>query len=340
MTSRGTFSPAIFGCVGLELTPQEIVFFQQIKPLGFILFARNIQEPAQVKALTESLRHCVSHEPLMLIDQEGGRVVRLKPPYWYAAPPPAHLAQIARRDVKAAAEALRLNYQIIGAELAVLGINVNCAPVLDLHIPGAHDIVGDRALGDAPQQVATLGRAVCEGLLEAGVLPVLKHIPGHGRAMADSHESLPVVDVPLDVLETEDFLPFWQLADMPLAMTAHITYTALDPAQPATLSPGVIACIREQIGFNGLLMTDDLSMKALRGNMEERARRSLQAGCDVLLHCNGEMAEMEAIARACTLVPPMLQTRYTQAMAMLPALPVTDIADIKTRLETIVREVA
>jgi beta-N-acetylhexosaminidase len=291
-------SAAIFGCSGLVLTEAERDFFRRTDPLGFILFARNVADPAQVRALVESLRDCVGRaDAPVLIDQEGGRVQRLKPPHWRSAPPGEPFARLAGRDLDAAREALRLNFRLIGAELAELGIDVDCAPVLDVPIPGAHDVIGDRAYGLTAQAVIDLAGEVMDGLLDEGVLPVVKHIPGHGRAMVDSHLDLPVVDAPLAELETQDFPPFHAFRHAPWAMTAHVVYTALDPDHPATTSRKVIdRVIRGAIGFDGLLISDDLSMKALGGSFGERTRASLEAGCDVVLHCNGDMAEMTAIA--------------------------------------------
>jgi beta-N-acetylhexosaminidase len=224
-------------------------------------------------------------------------VQRLRPPHWRKAPPGEPFARLAERDLDAAREALRLNFRLIGAELADLGIDVDCAPVLDVPVPGAHDVIGDRAYGRAAQSVIDLAGAVIDGLLDEGVLPVIKHIPGHGRAMVDSHLDLPVVDAPLDELERQDFPPFHAYRHAPWAMTAHVVYSALDRAHPATTSRVVIdKVIRGAIGFDGLLISDDLSMKALGGRFEDRTRASLEAGCDVILHCNGDMTEMTAIA--------------------------------------------
>ncbi|KIL98941.1 Beta N-acetyl-glucosaminidase [Paramagnetospirillum magnetotacticum MS-1] len=289
---------AIFGCSGLVLTQAERDFFQRVNPLGFILFARNVDDPAQVKALVASLRESVGRaDAPVLIDQEGGRVQRLRPPHWRKAPAGEPFAALAQRDLEAAKEALRLNYRLIGAELADLGIDVDCAPVLDVPIPGAHDVIGDRAFGRTAQSVISLAGEVIDGLLDEGVLPVIKHIPGHGRAMVDSHLDLPVVETALAELEVQDFPPFHAFRHAPWAMTAHVVYAALDAAHPATTSRLVIdRVIRGAIGFDGLLISDDLSMKALGGTFEDRTRASLEAGCDVVLHCNGDMAEMTAIA--------------------------------------------
>lgn len=283
------------------LTAAEHDLFRASDPLGFILFQRNCREPGEIRQLVADLRASVGRaDAPVLIDQEGGRVARLKPPHWRAAPPAARIAAIAagRPDrLNVAAEAARLNARLIGAELAALGITVDCAPVLDLPQPGAHDVIGDRAYGRDPAVVATLGRAVCDGLLDAGVLPVIKHMPGHGRAGADSHHECPVVDTARAELERTDFAPFKALADMPWAMTAHVTFTALDPVRPATVSPAIVAEImRGHIGFDGLLVSDDLSMAALGGTLASRAESALAAGCDVVLHCNGRFDEMTEIA--------------------------------------------
>lgn len=304
-SGSGTARAAIYGCAGPALTARERRFFEDADPVGFILFARNCENPDQVRALVEALRATVAREDvLVLIDQEGGRVSRLKPPHWPARPAAERFVEIACRDRAKGIEAARLNARLMARDLADLGINVDCAPVLDVLQPETHDVIGDRAYGEDPEMVATLGRAVAEGLMDGGVLPVIKHIPGHGRATVDSHEALPVVDADRATLDRVDFAPFRALADMPLAMTAHITYRAIDPQNPATLSPRLVAdVIRGAIGFDGVLMSDDLSMKALAGTLGERVRRSLGAGCDVVLHCNGRLEEMEAVREA---TPPLL----------------------------------
>lgn len=293
------FAPVIFGCLGPALSDEERGFFRATNPWGFILFRRNIEDPAQLLRLTDSLREAVGRTAPILIDQEGGRVARLRAPHWRAWPPPLagmDSAQIAEADKEAA---LAARYRLIGGELRKVGVDVCCAPLLDVPAPGGHDIIGDRALGLDPDSVARRGFAVREGLTAAGVLPVIKHTPGHGRALVDSHEALPRVAASRADLERVDFAPFRRHADALLGMTAHLVYEALDPANPATLSETVVReIIRGAIGFDGLLMTDDLSMKALSGDFESRARQALAAGCDVVLHCNGEMAEMASIARA------------------------------------------
>jgi len=290
----------IFGCEGPVLTVRERDFFAQANPLGFILFARNCQNPAQVRALVAALRGTIGRaDAPVLIDQEGGRVARLRPPHWRAAPAAARFGALARGDLERACRAARLNARLLAAEVGALGISVDCAPVLDLSSPGAAGVIGDRAFGDDPALVAALGRACCEGMLEGGVIPVIKHIPGHGRATVDSHFELPVVDATRAALEQSDFHPFKALADAPWAMTCHVVYRAIDPDHPATLSRAVIAdVIRGSMGFDGVLVTDDLSMKALRGGLGARAAAALDAGCDVALHCNGVLGEMEDILAA------------------------------------------
>ncbi len=290
----------IFGCTGQALSATERAFFAEHNPLGFILFARNVATPDQVRELVAALRDSVGRpEAPVLIDQEGGRVARLRPPHWRAAPPAAEIAALADRNIDAACEAAWLNARLIGAELRGLGIDVDCAPVADVPVAGSHDVIGDRAYGTDPGRVATIARAAALGFIDAGVLPVIKHMPGHGRARADSHLELPVVDTPREVLETTDFLPFRALADMPWAMTAHVLYSALDRERPATTSAAIIRdIIRGHIGFDGVLVSDDLSMKALGGSFAERTTAAIAAGCDVVLHCNGDFAEMEQVASA------------------------------------------
>ncbi|MCW5749304.1 MAG: beta-N-acetylhexosaminidase, partial [Alphaproteobacteria bacterium] len=274
----------IFGCAGHRLSADERSFFRDVDPLGFILFARNVATPAQLRALTSDLRDSVGRaDAPVLIDQEGGRVARLKPPYWRVAPPAAVFGELYAREPETAVEAARLNARLIAADLTPLGIDVDCAPVLDVTVPGAHGVIGDRAFGVDPATVAALGRAQADGLLLGGVMPVMKHIPGHGRARADSHLELPVVEATRGELEASDFAPFRALADLPWAMTAHVLYRALSGNRPATTSDVVVRdIIRGHIGFDGLLLTDDLSMGALDGTCAERAAASLAAGCDVV----------------------------------------------------------
>jgi beta-N-acetylhexosaminidase len=302
---------AIFGCQGTALAADERAFFRDADPLGFILFQRNCAAPGELRRLVADLREAVGRaDAPVLIDQEGGRVARLKPPHWRAYP-------TARAVGSRGEEAARLCARLIADDLAALGISVDCAPVLDLPAADADPIIGDRALGDAPTQVAALGRAACEGFLAGGVLPVIKHIPGHGRATVDSHLALPRVAAPAAVLEAHDFAPFRALATMPWAMTAHVVYEAIDRVQPATLSPRLIAgTIRASIGFDGLLLSDDLSMKALEGGLGVRAARALAAGCDVALHCNGRIDEMVEIAAAAAPLTPAAVRRLAAGEAI------------------------
>ncbi len=289
----------MFGCAGQELSEDERRFFGKADPLGFILFARNIADPRQVSGLVEALRQSVGRRAPVLIDQEGGRVQRLRPPFWRAAPPAARFGMLARLDGAAAERAAWLNARLIALELTALGIDVDCAPVLDNPVPGAHDVIGDRAFSLEPGVIARLGRATIDGLMAGGVLPVVKHIPGHGRAEADSHVACPVVRASAGDLARSDLPPFRALADAPIAMTAHVVYAAWDGTRPATLSPTVIRdVIRGEIGFDGVLLSDDLSMQALSGGLDERAAAALAAGCDVVLHCNGRLDEMRAVAGA------------------------------------------
>jgi len=292
--------PLIVDCTGPRLTAEERSLFRNLDPLGFILFARHVQDPDQVAALVSELRESVGRmDAPVLIDQEGGRVCRLRPPHWRAAPPAAVFAALAVRDGQAARRATWLNSRLLAAELGDLGVSVDCLPVLDLRLEGAHDIIGDRSYGADPALVADLGRAAAEGLIAGGVQPIIKHIPGHGRAMQDSHLALPVVDADHDTLTATDFAPFRAMNDMPLAMTAHITYTALDPDRPATLSPSVIGdIIRGEIGFGGVLISDDITMKALSGSLAGLARDSLAAGCDVALLCNADFDDRRAVLGA------------------------------------------
>ncbi len=313
--ANGAIAPAIFGCAGLTLSADEQAFFQEANPLGFILFARNCGEPNQVKILIETLRASVGRtDAPVLIDQEGGRVARLTPPHWRAAPAPARFAEIAEQSPERAIQAAKLNAHLMAAELITLGITVNCTPVIDLPQPGADPIIGDRALGHEPEIVTLLGRAVCEGMMDGGVIPVIKHIPGHGRAPADSHKSLPVVETGIDELKATDFMPFRALRDMPWAMTAHVLYPSIDSTAPATTSKIIIGdIIRGVIDYQGVLVSDDLSMEALSGDMKTRTTASLDAGCDLVLHCNGKRAEMESIMKVCGVLRSATVQRLRQA---------------------------
>ncbi|MEE9210402.1 MAG: beta-N-acetylhexosaminidase [Kiloniellales bacterium] len=330
-----TANAVIFGCEGLSLTNWEREFFADSNPLGFILFARNCERPEQVRALVAELRESVGRGSApVLIDQEGGRVARLKPPRWRAVPAAGRFGLLAGRDRELAEQAVHLNARLIAAELRDLGITVDCAPVLDLPTPGASDVIGDRAFGADPERVAELGRAFCDGLLAGGVLPVIKHIPGHGRARVDTHHQLPVVETPRAELEVSDFRPFVALAGAPWAMTGHLVYAAIDPDNPATLSHAVIAeVIRGTIGFDGVLVTDDLSMQALSGDFAARASKSLAAGCDVVLHCNGKAEEMTAAMGGIGALSAEATRRLTAAAVRPQAPEEVDSAALAARLE-------
>ena len=314
---------AILGCSGPTLTREEQAFFRAEKPWGFILFARNVETPDQVKRLVDALRETVGRaDAPILIDQEGGRVQRLGPPHWGKYPPGRAYGELAGNDPLIRREITRLGARLMAHDLAALGINVDCVPVLDVPDPAGHEIIGDRAYGGTPDEVALLGRAAAEGLIAGGVLPVIKHIPGHGRAMADSHLELPVVDARFEDLDARDFAPFRVLSDMPMAMTAHVIYAAIDRTRPATTSRKVMRrVIRGAIGFDGLVMSDDLSMKALSGDFTERARASRAAGCDVVLHCNGAMAEMKAVADGAGALKGRAAARAAAALARLARTP-------------------
>lgn len=287
----------ILGCAGPELSRAERQFFIDTDPFGFILFQRNCESPEQIRMLTEDLRDCVGRHAPVLIDQEGGRVQRLKPPQWRAAPPAAFFGKLYAEDPVRAEQAVRINARMIAAELMACGVDVDCLPLLDVRQDGAHDVIGDRAFAYMPDIVARLGRAQAEGLAAGGVAPVMKHIPGHGRAGVDSHHALPRVDTGRDELTAIDFAPFKALKDLPMAMTAHVIYETLDSERAATVSATVIGdVIRKEIGFDGLLMSDDISMKALADPLDVSTTQALEAGCDVVLHCSGDMSEMQAVA--------------------------------------------
>lgn len=309
----------ILGCAGLELTDWEKSFFSDFDPLGFILFARNCETPDQIKALTAALRDTVGRcDAPVLIDQEGGRVARLRPPHWRAAPAARCFGALSEKDSSAACEAVEINGQLLALELAELGIDVDCAPVLDIPVEGAHDIVGDRAFGPDAETVIALAQPFCRGMMAGGVVPVIKHIPGHGRATTDSHEELPVVAASVDILRGSDFRPFAALSTAPWAMTAHIIYKAFDPTHPASTSKIVIRdVIRGELGFDGFLVSDDLSMKALSGDMGHRAEAVMAAGCDAVLHCNGDQDEMLAVATAAVDLSPASLTRFQKGRQRL-----------------------
>ncbi|MDB6176520.1 beta-N-acetylhexosaminidase [Paracoccus sp. Z330] len=304
-----THSATILGGIaGTELTPSERDFFRAADPWGFILFARNVASPEQMRRLTGDLRDAVGRDAVITVDQEGGRVQRLRAPHWQEWPAPLDQAA-------AGARAMWLRYYLIGRELRDVGIDSDCAPTLDVAQPDTHPFLRNRCLGSDPETVAWLGREVADGLLAAGVLPVMKHMPGHGRAIADSHHSLPHSAAELADLDALDFAPFRALADLPMGMTAHIRLDVVD-SRPATASAPVVKLIREKIGFDGLLMTDDITMQALSGTEAERAQVAIEAGCDLVLHCNGDIASMEPVVASAGPMAAATQRRADAALAM------------------------
>jgi beta-N-acetylhexosaminidase len=311
-------TPLILGLAGPVLTDEERGFFREVDPAGFILFKRNVVDRAQMRALTDALHAIAGRDDVpILIDQEGGRVARMQPPIWPAFPPGAAFDRLYDVAPMSAIEAARANAQALGVMLREVGVTVDCLPLLDVRQPGAHDIIGDRALGQEPLRVAALGRATLEGLQAGGAVGVIKHIPGHGRATADSHVELPVVDASAEELET-DLQPFMALNRAPMGMTAHVVYTAWDSDRPGSLSPKVIGeIIRGRIGFDGLLMSDDLGMHALQGRFADRTAGVIAAGCDIALHCSGDMAEMQDCAKGVSEIAPHARERLQAAMATI-----------------------
>ncbi|HXG81713.1 MAG TPA: beta-N-acetylhexosaminidase [Sphingomicrobium sp.] len=308
---------SIFGLSGTQLTVEEADFFRDARPAGYILFRRNIESRQQLRTLTDAVRDLEGHDEVpILIDQEGGRVARMRPPEWPAFPSGEAFDQLYQLAPSSAIEAARVNARALGLMLHEVGINVDCLPMLDVRQPGASDIVGDRALGAEPMQVAALGKAILDGLKSAGTLGVIKHIPGHGRALVDSHHELPVVDASEEELAI-DLEPFERLREAPMGMTSHILYTAWDAERPASQSPFVIQdIIRQRIGFDGFLMSDDIGMEALAGDHGERAAACVAAGCDVALHCDGKMENMVLVANAVGEMSPEGSARLARAMAM------------------------
>ena len=332
----------ILGCTSLNLTKEEKLFFRDANPLGFILFKRNCQSPEQVRVLIQELCESIGRLDIpVLIDQEGGRVQRMGPPYW-----PNYLsAQSLVSNIaskKMAEEAVFLNSCLIAHDLSELGINVNCSPVLDVPSANSDPIIGDRAFSKKPEDVEKFGRLVCKGYLKNGVLPVLKHIPGHGRADVDSHKKLPVVDSTLDELQKCDFMPFKKLAGMPWAMTAHVVYSAIDPEMPATQSKLIIGdFIRDEFKFNGVLITDDLSMGALSGDFRKRAEKSLAAGCDIALHCNGNLTEMKLVMEGVSNLSNISISRLERAEKMRKKIKKVEFPEVESarnKLETILKK--
>lgn len=310
-------TPAIFGLSGLTLTADERAFFKDADPAGYIVFGRNVESRAQLRALTDSLRDLHGRDRLLItIDQEGGRVARMKPPEWLPYPAGAAFDRLFDLAPASAIEAARANAEALGHDLAEVGITCTHAPVLDVRQPGAHDVIGDRAYGSEPLRVAAIGRAVLDGLARAGVVGTIKHMPGHGRAMADSHKELPTVIASAAELES-DIAPFKALADAPMAMTGHIRFTAWDADHPATQSPFVVSeIIRKRIGFDGLLLTDDLDMQALDGTVPQRAEVALAAGCDIALNCWAKLDDMAGIAARCPAMSAAAAQRLDRALAV------------------------
>ncbi|PWR24856.1 beta-N-acetylhexosaminidase [Zavarzinia aquatilis] len=335
MSSAEAPRAIVVGLAGKTLSAGERALFAKAPPLGVILFARNIETPEQVRALVAEVRAALGRaDAPVWIDQEGGRVARLRPPHWPAYYPARTIGLL---DGGAAQRAAWLQARLIADDLRDLGIDVDCHPCVDISVQGAHDVIGDRAFSADPGAVADLGRAACEGLLAGGVLPVIKHLPGHGRALADSHVALPVVDAPLALLEATDFVPFAALSDMPIAMTAHVVYTAIDAACPLTQSPdGIADLVRGRLGFDGVLVSDDLNMQALTGTLAERAAAALDAGCDLALHCSGRLDEMTDLLPAIPLLDGDALARWKIAASRRgPALPF-DRAAARAELDTLV----
>jgi len=331
MTSE---SAVIFGVEGLCLTPDEKRFFTDVNPWGFILFTRNLENHDQIRALTAELRTTLGRDLPILIDQEGGRVQRLRAPLASDWPfPQEHVKGL---PLDTARKVMRLRAQIIGSELMALGINVNCAPMLDLPTPEAHPIIADRAYGPDSETVTALGRAVMDGQSAAGILSVLKHMPGHGRATVDTHLDLPRIMIPLDGLQS-DFAPFRALQDCPLGMSAHVIYDALDPENCATQSNAAINYIRTDIGFDGAIMTDDLSMQALKGTHRDRATKALTAGCDLILHCNGNMNEMVEVASVIPRLTGLSAMRTNRAIGLRTEPEAFDLNDARQSLTSLLK---
>jgi beta-N-acetylhexosaminidase len=327
---------AILGCEGAVLQAKEADFFRDYNPFGFILFARNIDTPAQVQRLTADLRACLGRDAPILIDQEGGRVQRLRPPHWRDWPPPLDMLNaLPSQDQRL--DAMILRTQLISAELRAVGIDANCAPVADIATDDTHPFLRNRCYGTNAAQVADLALAVAQTHLACGVLPVAKHLPGHGRANADTHLHLPRVSAPLEELIATDFAPFAALRHCPMAMTAHIIFDALDPDHPATQSAAAIAAIRQIIGFDGLLMTDDLNMQALSGDLATRTQAAMAAGCDIALHCNGDLAQMQAVAGRAGCLTEQAQRRAAAALAQRAAPNNVDIAALEAAFSTLMQ---
>ena len=333
-------SAAIFGCIGERLSQEEKDFFKDVNPYGFILFKRNCVDKNQIKSLVEDLKESVGRDDVdVLIDQEGGCVARLRPPVWNEYPSALAFAELVEKHGLAGIKkALYANYVLLASELAELGITVNCAPVVDILFEETHGIIGNRSFGSDPNIVAELATQVCQALQDHNIMPIIKHIPGHGRARVDSHLDLPTVSASLDEMQDTDFAAFKSVKDAPWAMTAHIIYTALDPENTATTSTKVIDFIRNDIGFNGVLITDDLSMKALQGSYAERTKKSLEAGCDLVLHCNGDMEEMKDVASVLPKISSITDERLIHARSLLKSGMTFDYRRLRDERDALFRE--
>jgi len=330
----------ITGLAGASLTTAERHFVQEAAPFGLILFKRNVTTPDALRRLVDEFRAAVGRQAPVLVDQEGGRVQRLGPPHWPTYPPGAAYGAVFDRDPDAGRRAARLGGRLIANDLAQLGIDVDCAPVADVPAADADPVIGDRAYGADPAKVATLAGAFAAGLMQGGLLPVLKHLPGHGRAMADSHQRLPVVTADRTTLDVTDFAAFRPLAGLPLGMTAHVVFTAVDPVAPATTSANIVKhVIRDSIGFTGLLMSDDISMNALSGSLSERTRAAIAAGCDVVLHCNGELSEMVEVAAEAPALAGDAARRAEAALAARKPAASHDIAASRAELARLMNDI-
>ena len=325
---------AIFGCAGATLGRDEADFFRDYDPFGFIVFGRNIETPDQLRGLTAALRDSVGRDAPILVDQEGGRVQRLRAPHWREWTPPLDFVTAAGNNAE---RALYLRYQIIARELATVGIDANCAPVADLITDATHPFLKNRCYGADPEHVSLMCRAIAQGLLDGGCLPIMKHMPGHGRSMVDTHHDLPRVNATRQELTEHDFAPFKALNDLPIAMTAHLVFTAYDDL-PATQSPVMIDVIRTQIGFGGLLMTDDLNMQALSGDIATRTAAAMAAGCDIALHCKGDLAEMQQVAKAAGDMHDASRRRAQAALAWRKPSAKVDISTLEAELADLMRD--
>lgn len=327
----------ITGLSGPDITADERAFLREASPWGLILFKRNIEDPDQVRRLTDGFRTIAGCNAPVLVDQEGGRVQRLRPPHWPAYPPGAVFGRLYEIDRAQALAAASLGARLMASDLRAVGIDVDCLPVADVPVPAGDAVIGDRAYGDNPAQVSALAAAAADGLLQGGVLPVVKHLPGHGRATADSHLALPIVETDRETLEATDFEAFRPLAGLPLGMTAHVVFSAIDPVAPATTSAIMVKdVIRGSIGFKGLLMSDDMSMKALSGTLASRTAAATAAGCDIALHCNGDLAEMQEVAGASPVLAGEASRRAEAALTLRIQPDSLDIGEARSRFSSLI----